>query len=73
MHTHMCNGMGSELEPRVACMHALKNDCFGRVVLCCFAFLLCCCCCLAFLSISRIDCSCIPAQVYSGTGTEAIV
>ena len=36
---------------------SLKNDCFGRVVLCCFAFLLCCCC-LAFLSISSSDCSC---------------
>ena len=23
---------------------SLKNDCFGPVVLCCFAFLLCCCC-----------------------------
>ena len=39
--------------------YSLKNDCFGRVVLCCFAFLLCCyCCCLAFLSISWSDCSC---------------
>ena len=28
----------------------LKNDCFGRVVLCCFAFLLCCRRRLAFLS-----------------------
>ena len=33
------------------------------VVLCCFAFLLCCCC-LAFLSISRSDCSCIHIYIY---------
>ena len=48
---------------KVVCMPevaniSLKNDCFGGVVLCFFAFLLCCCC-LAFLSISWSDCSCM--------------
>ena len=33
---------------------SLKNDCFGRVALCFFAFLLCCCCCLAFSASLRL-------------------
>ena len=40
--------------PPEAANFSLKKDCFGQIVLCCFAFLLCCCCCLAFL---RGDCS----------------
>ena len=28
---------------------SLKNDCFGRIVLCCFAILLCCCVALPFM------------------------
>ena len=31
---------------------SLKNNCFGRVVLCCFVFLLCCVALSFFLSIS---------------------
>ena len=50
-----CNHISRSLFPSSL---QIYNDCFGRVVLCCFAFLLCCCYCLAFLSISRIDCSC---------------
>ena len=41
---------------------SLKNDCFGRVVLCCFVFQMCCCC-LAFLSISWSDCSCTSSPI----------
>ena len=52
LSSSVSNGRGFESHLR----QPIKNDCFGRVVLCCFAFLLCCCCCLAFLSISWSDC-----------------
>ena len=42
----------------------LKKDCFGRVVLCCFAFLLFVVVALPFfLSISLTDCSCIASLI----------
>ena len=50
--TWKADGRGFESHSRQLYNFSLKNDCFGQVVLCCFAFLLCCWCCLAFLSIS---------------------
>ena len=52
------DGRGFESHSARGSQFFFENDCFGHVVLCCFAFLLCCCCCLAFLSISYSDCSC---------------
>ena len=53
-----CHGFGVSWirVPPEAADFSLKNDCFGRVVLCCFAFLLCCVC---PASLFEVDCSCI--------------
>ena len=53
--------------PPEAANFSLKNDCFGRVVLCCFAFLLYYCC-LAFLGISWSYCSCTIPGFHAEAG-----
>ena len=50
--------------PPEAANFSLKNDCFGRVVLCtCFAFLLCCCCLEVMVHVVTYH-QCVLAQVF---------